>query len=194
MNYIYRANGHLFVLLYHIPVLDVDPNKMTHWERVLHYRPLTIALGAEETAAVAFMPVHLELSGWSMTTDEGEFYDGIYVIWEGKLYLTQNDEMCLIEEIPTLFHNLMPSAYHQQMVRYTQPFEFINGLDHRKLRTLKATAETANSFLRMMDRFEQAVECHYINERTNLMASTEMPLSFIPRQRGAVINEPIVLH
>lgn len=194
MNYIYRANGHLFVVLYRAEVLDVDPNEMTHWERVLHYFPTTVDLGPGIGRLMAFMPPHMQEDDFHVFEESGRLKDGIYFIMDGKLRMSIDDSIRIIETLPDVFHNLDVSTYRSEMDRYTQPFEFIESLNHRKIRSYKAADDLTENFLRMMDRFQEAVLCHYVNERTKMCSTMEIPYSLIPRRRQTVMNDPIVLH
>ncbi len=191
MNYIYRSNGHLFLVALSTEGEEKDPNEMTHLERVASYIAEPLILGHDE-AVMAFYPPWMHSEG--LFNENDSFNEGIYILNKDKLFMTLNDEMCLIQEIPAIFHNVSSSEYRVAMEMYIKPFEFINQLDNKTLRSHKAAALIADRFLKLMDGFADFSFCYYIHERSNKVGAVEKPLSFIPRKRGVVANDPIIIH
>jgi len=192
MNYIYRSNGHTFLVAFRTEGIDKDPNEMTHLERVASYFCLPVILGDFGTC-IAFLPPHLQ-EAEEIFDEDGVFHDHVYLIRGNQFMVTQNDEVLLIEELPDVWHNIPRESYNKIMEMYIAPFEFINELDSKLIRSNKSADLVADKFLKLMDKFTEAVFCFYINERNGKIGNVEKQISFIPRKRGAVINDPIVIH
>lgn len=192
MNYIYRSDGHTFLVAFRTEGIDKDPNEMTHLERVASYYCLPVALGDFGTC-IAFFPPHLQESE-ELFNEAGEFHDHIYLLCGNQLCITQNDDVLLLEQLPDVWHNVPRESYNKIMEMYIAPFEFINELNSKLIRSNKSADLIADKFLKLMDKFSEAIFCFYVNERNGKVGNVEKQISFIPRKRGAVINDPIVIH
>lgn len=192
MNYIYRSNGHTFLVAFRTEGIDKDPNEMTHLERVASYFCMPVALGDFGTC-IAFLPPDRQEAAEIMD-ENGVFYDGIYLLKDDQLMLTIDDQCFVVEDIPEVFHNVDSSVYAKAMEMYTKPFEFIDQLNTKLIRSNKSADLIADKFLKLMDDFSETYFCYYINERNGKVGNVEKQLSFIPRKRGSVINDPITLH
>lgn len=192
MNYIYRSNGHTFLVAFRTEGIDKDPNEMTHLERVASYFCMPVALGDFGTC-IAFLPPHLQ-EEQQLFNEDGVLYDHIYLLRGNQLMLTLDDEALLLHEFTDVWHNVPGESYNKTMEMYTAPFEFINQLNPKLIRSNKAADLIADKFLKLMDGFSDAAFCYYINERNGKYGDVEKQLSFIPRKRGAVINDPIIFH
>lgn len=192
MNYIYRSNGHTFLVAFRTEGIDKDPNEMTHLERVASYFCMPVSLGDFGTC-IAFLPPHLQ-DAEEIFTEAGEFHDHVYLLRGNQLMITQADEVLLLNELSDIWHNVPRESYNKTIEMYTAPFEFIDGLNSKLIRSNKSADLIADKFLKLMDKFSDAALCFYINERNGKVGDVYKQLSFIPRKRGAVINDPIVIH
>jgi hypothetical protein len=192
MNYIYRSNRHTFLVAFRTEGIDKDPNEMTHFERVASYYCMPVDLG-DFGSCIAFLPPNLQEEE-QIFDKEGTFYDGVYILRGHQLMMALNDELALLHELPDVFHNIPSESYTKTMEMYTAPFEFIDQLNAKLIRSIKAADLIADKFLKLMDGFSDAVVCYYINEHNGKIGSVEKPLSFIPRRRGVVPNDPIIFH
>lgn len=192
MNYIYRSNGHTFLVAFRTEGIDKDPNEMTHLERVASYFCMPVGLGDTGTA-IAFLPPHLQ-ENEELFDEDGDLYDHIYLLRGNQLMVTMNGDTILLHEFSDVWHNVPRESYSKTMEMYTAPFEFIDQLNSKLIRSNKSADLIADKFLKLMDKFSDAAFCYYINERNGKFGDVEKQLSFIPRKRGVVPNDPIVIH